>query len=198
MNFDNLSSADIPFKHWEISNCLDNKTLNEINCSKKDSIMVFNKIDQYKHTPKETDDLTPIKKENLSLNHWKKTWMAKENIDAVFISCLKKTNTQNLKSLVYEKIKNILNKINHKRTEICAIAERSFLKTLGGDCDTALGCYAELKNKKIKLKAQLFSDNGFKVFNLSKTGNVKNPFLLGKKLGNEMLKKAGNNFKKKR
>ena len=97
-----------------------------------------------------------------------------------------------------EKIKNILNKINHKRTEICAIAERSFLKTLGGDCDTALGCYAELKNKKIKLKAQLFSDNGFKVFNLSKTGNIKNAFLLGKKLGNEMLKKAGNNFKKKR
>jgi len=87
-----------------------NKTLNEINCSKKDSIMVFNKIDQYKHTPKETDDLTPIKKENLSLNHWKKTWMAKENIDAVFISCLKKTNTQNLKSLVYEKIKNIQEK----------------------------------------------------------------------------------------
>ena len=50
-----------------------------------------------------------------------------------------------------KKSKNILNKINDERTEICAIAERSLLKTLGGDCDTALGCYAELKNRKIKL-----------------------------------------------
>ena len=33
MNFDNLSSAEIPFKHWEISSCLDNKTLNEISYS---------------------------------------------------------------------------------------------------------------------------------------------------------------------
>ena len=33
MNLDNLSSANYPFKHWEISNCLDEKTLNEISFS---------------------------------------------------------------------------------------------------------------------------------------------------------------------
>ena len=35
-------------------------------------------------------------------------------------------------------IKKILKEINHKETETCALAERSFLKTLGGDCDTCL------------------------------------------------------------
>ena len=97
-----------------------------------------------------------------------------------------------------EKIKSILNKINDTETEICALAERSFLKTLGGDCDTALGCFAELKDKTIILKVQLFSDDGKKVFNLSKDGNYKEATLLGRLLGEEILKKAGDNFIKKR
>ena len=33
MNLENLSSADYPFKHWEISSCLDSGTLNEISYS---------------------------------------------------------------------------------------------------------------------------------------------------------------------
>ena len=33
MNLDNLSSSDYPFKHWEMSNCLDKNTLNEISFS---------------------------------------------------------------------------------------------------------------------------------------------------------------------
>ena len=33
MNLDNLSSADYPFKHWEISNCLEDNALNEISYS---------------------------------------------------------------------------------------------------------------------------------------------------------------------
>ena len=33
MNLDNLCSADYPFKHWEISNCLDTNALDEISYS---------------------------------------------------------------------------------------------------------------------------------------------------------------------
>ena len=59
-----------------------------------------------------------------------------------------------------EFIKKILKKINHYETQVCALAERNFLKTLGGDCDTAVGCYTILNNEKLELKAQLFSDDG--------------------------------------
>ena len=92
----------------------------------------------------------------------------------------------------------ILEKINHSETEVCALAERSFLKTLGGDCDTAVGCAAIINNKNIELKAQLFSDDGKKVFNAIKSGAVNDPKILGKLLGEEILKKSENSFIKKR
>ena len=92
----------------------------------------------------------------------------------------------------------LLKNINHTETEICALAERSFLKTLGGDCDTAVGCSASLNEDSIELKAQLFSDDGQKVFNVMKSGKSNQPQLLGKLVGEEILKKSGNSFVKKR
>ena len=86
-----------------------------------------------------------------------------------------------------EYIKKILKKINHHKTEICAIAERSFLKTLGGDCDTAVGCSAVLNGSNIDIKAQLFSDDGKKVYNVIKSGKSTEPKHLGKIAGEEIL-----------
>ena len=97
-----------------------------------------------------------------------------------------------------KKIIEILKKINHRETEICALAERSFLKTLGGDCDTAVGCSVILNKNYIELKAQLFSDDGKLSFNIEKSGKSSQPELLGKLAGEEILKKSGNNFIKKR
>ncbi len=58
----------------------------------------------------------------------------------------------------------LLNKINDPDTFKCATAERDVLKILGGDCDTAVGVYAELKDNKITLEAELFSMDGSKRF----------------------------------
>ena len=44
------------------------------------------------------------------------------------------------------------------------------LQTIGGDCDTAIGGLAEIKNKNLKLKAQLFSDSGKESFEYELTG----------------------------
>ena len=97
-----------------------------------------------------------------------------------------------------EDAKKILKKINHNETKTCALAERSFLKTLGGDCDTAVGCAAILNKDNIELNAQLFSDDGKKVFNVVKLGKSNQPQLLGKLAGEEILKKSKNSFAKKR
>jgi GTP-binding protein HflX len=69
--------------------------------------VVFNKIDAFTYTPKEEDDLTPIKRENISLEELQKTWMAKLHDDCIFISALQKTNIDELKSLFYDRIKAI-------------------------------------------------------------------------------------------
>ena len=83
------------------------RTISEIGASDIPSLIVFNKIDQYTFTPKEEDDLTPVTKENISLKDLKKTWMAKSNNDAIFISALNKTHFEESRALLYERIKEL-------------------------------------------------------------------------------------------
>ena len=83
------------------------KTIAEIGASDIPSLIVFNKIDRYTFIPKEEDDLTPITKENISLEDLEKTWMAKSNQDAIFISALNKTHFAELRELLYQRIKEL-------------------------------------------------------------------------------------------
>lgn len=71
------------------------------------SIVVFNKIDNFTYTPKEEDDLTPMTRENYSLEDLQKTWMARLGEDCIFISAKKKDNIDALRALMYERIKAI-------------------------------------------------------------------------------------------
>jgi len=96
-----------------------------------------------------------------------------------------------------QEIKGILNKINNTETKLCALAERSMLKTIGGDCDTAVGGLASLLGDEIELKAQLFSDSGKEVFFHELKGKKNDAIKIGKIVGNALLKKAGPKFKKK-
>ena len=96
-----------------------------------------------------------------------------------------------------QEIKGILNKINNTETKLCALAERSMLKTIGGDCDTAVGGLASLLGDEIELKAQLFSDSGKEVFFNELKGKKNDAIKIGKIVGNALLKKAGPKFKKK-
>ena len=92
---------------------------------------------------------------------------------------------------------SLIDKVNHKETFICALAERSFLESIVGDCDTAVGGYARIAGKKIKLEVELFSDDYKKVFKSSKTLHIEESQILGKSVGTDILKQAGNNYKKK-
>ena len=70
-------------------------------------IVVFNKVDNFTYVPKEEDDLTPILRENLSLEDLEKTWMARLGEDCIFISAKNKQNIDALRALMYERIKAI-------------------------------------------------------------------------------------------
>ena len=96
-----------------------------------------------------------------------------------------------------EKIKEILKKINNSETKQCAIAERSLLKTIGGNCDTAVGTLAIVIGDEIKLSAQLFSDSGDEAFFYELKGKKEDAIKIGITVGNVLLKKAGSKFKKK-
>ena len=70
-------------------------------------IVVFNKIDNFTYTPKEEDDLTPMQRENYSLEDLQKTWMARLGEDCIFISARNKENIDALRELMYDRIKAI-------------------------------------------------------------------------------------------
>ena len=82
-------------------------TIAEIGAADIPSLIIFNKIDNYTFILKEEDDLTEITAENISLKELRKTWMAKCNDDAIFISAIDKTNFNELRSLLYERIKDL-------------------------------------------------------------------------------------------
>ena len=89
-----------------------NQIIDEITPEKekftKPTLMVFNKIDQFKHETIDEDDLiTEKSKAHYSLKDWKKTWMSKMNNNCVFISALKKENIDEFKSKVFEEVKKI-------------------------------------------------------------------------------------------
>ena len=94
-------------------------------------------------------------------------------------------------------ITKILKKISNEETKQCAVAERSLLKKLSGDCDTAVGGLATIQNNELILSAQLFSDSGDQDFICKIKGKREDGISIGEMVGTELLKKAGNSFKKK-
>jgi GTP-binding protein HflX len=83
------------------------ETLSEIDRNPKPVILVFNKIDAFTFTPKEEDDLTPRSRENISLDELKQTWMNKRFNNCVYVSAKEKTNIDELKKKLYDKVKKI-------------------------------------------------------------------------------------------
>jgi len=94
-----------------------------------------------------------------------------------------------------QKTLNILQSVNDKETYYCIQAERALLEAIGGDCDTAVGGLAELSSQTISLKSELFSNDGNKKFVVENSGHFKEAREIGYKVGEELLKKAGSEFK---
>lgn len=99
--------VDVSHPNFEEQVEIVNQTLKEIDPREKPTIMVFNKIDNFSYVPKDEDDLSPVKRENYSLDDLKRTWMAKMHDNCLFISAREKQNIEQLKEMMYEKIKAI-------------------------------------------------------------------------------------------
>ena len=82
-------------------------TLKDLEAADKPSIMIFNKIDNYRWVEKEEDDLTPQGKENISLEELERTWMARLKDDCVFISAKENTNIKKLREDLYARVKQL-------------------------------------------------------------------------------------------
>lgn len=100
--------VDISHPNFEEQIEVVNQTLRDV-CggAEKPTILVFNKIDAFSYVKKDDDDLTPVKRENISLEELKATWMAKMNDNCVFVSAKTGQNIDELKHKLYEMAKEI-------------------------------------------------------------------------------------------
>jgi GTPase len=103
--------VDISHPDFEDQVNVVNQTLAEIGASNKPTILLFNKIDAYSFVQKDPFDLTPLVKENLSLDDLKKTWMSTSHYPTLFMSAVQKINLEEFKSVLYEEVKKIHVKI---------------------------------------------------------------------------------------
>lgn len=87
---------DVSHPNFEEQILTVNQTLKELGAADKEVITVFNKIDAYRVNDREQD-----------LDDFRRTWMARENEQAVFISAAEKTNIHELRELIYRRAKAI-------------------------------------------------------------------------------------------
>ena len=102
-----LHVVDISHPEFEDHIRVVNETLTDIGARDKKIIMVFNKIDAYTYIKKDEDDLTPVTRENWTLEELKASWTTSMDEDCIYVSALKKQNINELRSLLYERAKAV-------------------------------------------------------------------------------------------
>jgi GTP-binding protein HflX len=98
--------VDISHPNYEEQIEVVESTLRELGGGDIPSMLVFNKTDAYTYIKKDEDDLTPSNRENLSLEDQIKDW-TRSHPESLFISALKKSNIDELKDQLYQRVKEI-------------------------------------------------------------------------------------------
>mgnify|MGYP001297870776 CR=1 FL=1 len=93
-------------------------------------------------------------------------------------------------------IKDLLEPLHNKKTEICLTAERSMNKGLDGGCQVPIGGHANLKQEDICLKGLVGSIDGKKIIRAEKTGPKNKMAEIGNLLAKELLENGADEILK--
>jgi GTP-binding protein HflX len=103
-----LHVVDISHSDFEDQIAAVNAIMADIKAADKPTIMVFNKIDQYKPERLDEDDLiTERSSKHFTMEEWERTWMQKMDGNALFISALNKENLDQFRQKVYDAVRDI-------------------------------------------------------------------------------------------
>ena len=99
--------VDISHPDFEDQMKVVDKTLADLGAGDKPKIVLFNKTDAYTWVEKEADDLTPATRENITIDELQRTWMGRLNGECLFVSALKKTGVENMRKVLYDRVKQL-------------------------------------------------------------------------------------------
>ena len=102
-----LHVVDISHPEFEDQIKVVEKTLADLGCAEKPVMVIFNKVDAYTCVEKDADDLSPITRENISLEDLSHTWMTRLEGACLFISAKERKNIDTLKQVLYDKVRQL-------------------------------------------------------------------------------------------
>ena len=88
----------------------------------------------------------------------------------------------------------ILEKLNHKDTQVCVECEREFLRVLDGNCRTPIAGQAKIIDGKIHFKGMISMPDGTRMIKVEKIGEISNAVNIGNEAGMEVREIAGDKF----
>jgi hydroxymethylbilane synthase len=81
--------------------------------------------------------------------------------------------------------KNFFTQLNDEDTRVCVEAERSFMRTLNGDCHSTIGAYARIEGNLINIIGVFMVDG--RLIKKDITGSRENYMILGQKLAEDIV-----------
>ncbi|HHJ64238.1 MAG TPA: hydroxymethylbilane synthase [Aquifex aeolicus] len=90
-----------------------------------------------------------------------------------------------------EKIRELVEPLDHRESRFSAECERAFLRKLEGGCQVPIGAYAEVKGERIVLRGFVSDLEGRKFIEGSEEGRVQEAAEVGERLAEELLSRGG-------
>lgn len=84
----------------------------------------------------------------------------------------------------------LLRTINDKNTETAILAERSYMKTIGGGCKFPLAAYAKIENNLVQLSVMIGNHHTNQIIRMSDNSPVEEAEKLGEKLAKKIINEA--------
>ena len=102
-----LHIVDISHPDFEDQIKVVEKTLSDLGCAEKPSMIIFNKVDAYTWEEKDADDLSAATARNISLDDLIHTWMTRLSGECLFISAKERTGYETFKQVIYNKVREL-------------------------------------------------------------------------------------------
>ncbi len=90
-----------------------------------------------------------------------------------------------------ERIKKLIEPLNHKDSFLAATCERAFLRELEGGCQVPIGAFAQVTDGRIKIRGFISDLEAERFIEDTAEGGIHNPGEVGKELARKLLSKGG-------
>ena len=92
------------------------------------------------------------------------------------------------------KVATMLEAIHNSTTGFLLSAERAFLETLDGSCETPIAGLAEFKNENLRFRGEILKTDGSEVYSDEQVVSKEDATLVGIEMAHKLLSQAGNDF----